>query len=314
MKIFVAGATGALGRPLINQLLTAGHEVIGMTRSEQRARLLAEQGATPEIIDVFDADAVQAALNRIKPDVVIDQLTSLPKTYTRKSMSAAASLDDRTRRGGKNLQTAAQAVGVHRYIIQSCAFWYAPGVGLADEETPFAFDSSPAIAAGTRMYAGLEQRLLCAEGLEGTALRYGFFYGPGTWFAPDGNVAHQVRQQQFPIVGDGQGVYSWIHIEDAAAATVAAVKHGISGVYNIVDDDPTEMRVWLPAYARWLGAEPPLQVSIEETLQTQDADAVYYATQLRGASNVKAKRELGFQPRPLEWLAQIPTIATKGMS
>ncbi|MBE9171153.1 NAD(P)-dependent oxidoreductase [Pleurocapsales cyanobacterium LEGE 06147] len=311
MKIFVAGATGAIGRPLITGLLAAGHNVIGMTRSEERARFLAEQGATPEIMDVFDADGVRIALNRIKPDVAIEQLTSLPKTYTRKSMSAAASLDNLTRReGGANLQAAAQAAGVHRYIIQSCAFWYAPGTGLADEETPFAFDSSPAIAAGTRMYAELEQRVLSAEGLEGIALRYGFFYGPGTWFASDGDVANQVRQQQFPLVGDGQGVWSWIHIEDAAAATVAAVECGKLGAYNIVDDEPTQMREWLPAYARWLGAKPPLQVSIEETLRTQGADSVYYATQLRGASNAKAKLELGFQPRPLEWLAQIPTTVT----
>lgn len=303
MKIFIAGATGAIGRPLIGQLITAGYHVVGMTRSSQRAHFLAEQGVIPEIIDVFDAAAVHSVLNRIKPDVVIDQLTALPRTYTRKSMSASASLNDRTHQeGGANLLAAAQAVGVQRYIIQSCAFWYAPGSGLATEATPFAFNSSPAIAAGTRMYANLEQRVLSARGLEGIALRYGFFYGPGTWYAVNGDMAQQVCQQQFPIVGDGRGVWSWVHIEDAAAATVAAVEQGASGVYNIVDDNPAQMDVWLPAYARWLEAKPPFRVSLEETLQTQDADAVYYATLLRGASNVKAKCELGFEPRSLEWL------------
>ncbi|HEY9652769.1 MAG TPA: NAD(P)-dependent oxidoreductase, partial [Coleofasciculaceae cyanobacterium] len=299
----VAGATGAMGRPLIRQLLNAGYDVIGMTRSPHKASFLAEQGALPEILDIFDADAVRAVFLRTQPNVVIDVLTALPKTLTRESMIAAAALDDRTRRvGGTNLQAAAQSVGVHRYILQSSAFWYAPGIGLADESTAFALEASPAIASGTRMYADLEQRVLSANSLEGIALRYGFFYGSETWYASNGAIANQVRKQEFPIVGDGQGVWSWVHIEDAAAATVAAVEQGKAGAYNIVDDRPLEQRVWLPAYAGWLGANPPQRVSVEDTLQTQGADAVYYATQLRGASNTKAKRELGFQPRSLEWL------------
>jgi 2-alkyl-3-oxoalkanoate reductase len=308
MKVLIAGATGAIGRPFIAHLTAAGHEVVGMTRSAARSQLLLQQGATPEIVDVFDAGAVHAVLERTKPDAVVDQLTALPKTYTRQSMAAAASLNDRTRlEGGANLQAAAQAAGVYRYIVQSSAFWYAPGSGLADEATAFAFDASPAIAAGTRTYAELEQRVLSAEHWEGIALRYGFFYGPGTWYAPGGDMAHQIRQQQFPIVGLGAGVWSWIHIEDAAAATVAAVERGSAGAYNIVDDYPTPMQEWLPAYAHWLNANPPLQVTLEAALQSQDADAVYYATQLRGASNTKAKRELGFAPRPLEWLIHAPT-------
>lgn len=303
MKVFVAGSTGAIGRPLIAQLLNAGYDVFGMTRSEARSHRLAEQGATPVVVNVLDAEAVDEAIHRIQPNVVIDQLTSLPQTYTRQSMQAAAARNAHTRQqGGAHLQNAAESAGVHCYILQSCAFWYAPGPGLADEDTLFAFESSPAIAAGTRMYADLEQRVLSASNLDGIALRYGFFYGPGTWYAPDGDMAQQVRQQQFPIVGEGQGVWSWIHVEDAAAATVAVVEHGTKGVYNIVDDNPTEMRVWLPAYASWLGAEPPLQVSVEKILKTQDADTVYYATRLRGASNAKAKQALGFQPRSLEWL------------
>jgi nucleoside-diphosphate-sugar epimerase len=307
MRVFVAGATGAIGRPLIRQLIAAGYQVVAITRSSQRAHSLAEQGAIPEYVDIFDAEAVHTVLNRTRPDVVIDQLTALPKTYTRQSMRAAASLNDHTRQTGRtNLLTAAQAVGVHRYIMQSCAFWYAPGVGLATEATPFALHSSPAIAAGTRIYANLEQRLLSTSGIEGIALRYGFFYGPGTWYAVDGDMAQQVRQQQFPILGDGQGVWSWIHVEDAAIATVAAVEQGRSGAYNIVDDTPAQMDVWLPAYAHWLEAKPPLRISSQAALQSQDADAVYYATKLRGASNLKAKQELSFQPRSLEWLVHTP--------
>ncbi|MBD2451258.1 NAD(P)-dependent oxidoreductase [Nostoc sp. FACHB-152] len=303
MKVLIAGATGAIGRPLVTQLIQAEYDVTGLTRSPQNANFLTQQGAKSEIIDIFDADAVHTTLSRIQPEVVIDLLTALPKNYAPESMSAATALDHRTRReGGANLQIAAQAAGVRRYILQSSAFWYAPGIGLADEETPFAFDSTPGIAAGTRMYADIEHRLLSANTLEGIVLRYGLFYGTGTWYASDGDMANMVRKQQFPIVGDGQGVWSWIHVEDAAAATVAAIEQGKLGIYNIVDDRPLELRVWLSAYADWLGAKPPVQVSVADTLKTQGADAVYYATQLRGASNLKAKREINFQPRSLQWL------------
>ncbi len=148
----------------------------------------------------------------------------------------------------------------------------------------------------------IERRLLTTPNLEGIALRYGFFYGPGTWFAPDGDVAQQVRQQQFPIVGNGEGVWSWLHIEDAAIATVAAAERGNPGVYLITDDRPLQVREWLPAFAQWINAPPPPQISVEDALKASGADAVYYGTQMRGVSNAKAKRELNFQPRPLEWI------------
>jgi nucleoside-diphosphate-sugar epimerase len=172
---------------------------------------------------------------------------------------------------------------------------------LADEDTPLAFDASPAVAADARVIAELEQRLLGSPNLEAMALRYGFFYGPGTWFNPDGDVAQQVRQQQFPIVGNGAGTWSWLHIEDAARATVAAAEQGEPGVYLIANDQPLPVRQWLPAFARWLDAPPPPQVSVEQALKFSGPDAVYYGTQMRGVSNAKAKRELNFRPRPLEW-------------
>ncbi len=303
MKIFVAGATGAIGRPLIAQLLAQGHEVVALTRSLEKAQTLAEQGVELAIADVFDADAVKAAITRVQPEVVIEQLTSLPKTYTSESMSAASALNTRIRReGGSNVLAAAQAAGVRRYLRQSIAFWAIPGAGLADEETPLAFDASPAVAADAHIVTEIERDLLGNPNLEGIALRYGFLYGPGTWFAPDGDVAQQVLQQQFPIVGNGEGVWSWLHIEDAAIATVAAAERGNPGIYLITNDRPLEVREWLPAFARWLNAPPPPQISIEEALEIGGADAVYYGTQMRGASNAKAKRELNFQPRPLEWL------------
>ncbi|MEH1907967.1 NAD-dependent epimerase/dehydratase family protein [Nostoc sp.] len=303
MKIFVAGATGAIGRPLIAQLLGLGHDVVALTRSPERARTLAEQGVEPAIADVFDADAVKAAITRAQPEVVIEQLTSLPKTYTGESMSAAAPVNTRIRReGGANVLAAAQAAGVRRYLRQSIAFWAVPGAGLADEETPLAFDASPAVAADAHIVTEIERRLLETPNLEGIALRYGFLYGRGTWFAADGDVAQQVRQQKFPIVGNGEGVWSWVHIEDAVIATIAAVDRGNPGIYLITDDQPLAVRQWLSAYAQWLNAPPPTQISVEDALLLSGADAVYYGTQMRGASNVKAKRELNFQPRPLEWI------------
>jgi nucleoside-diphosphate-sugar epimerase len=209
------------------------------------------------------------------------------------------------------LLAAAQAAGVRRYLRQSIAFWAVPGPGLADEETPLAFDASPAVAADVRVVTELEQRLLGDPEIEGIALRYGFFYGPGTWFNPDGDVARQVREQQFPIVGNGEGVWSWLHIEDAAMATVAAAERGNPGIYLIANDQPLPVREWLPAFAQWVNAPPPPQISVEDALKTSGgADAVYYGTQMRGVSNAKAKRELNFQPRPLEWLTNTAGLAS----
>ena len=306
MKFFVAGGTGAIGRPLVAKLLAKGHTVVALTRSPEDAPGLIERGIEPAIADVFDPDAVKAVLSRAQPEVVIEQLTALPRTYTRESMSAAAPLNTRIRlEGGANVLAAAKAAGVRRYLRQSIAFWAIPGPGLADEQTPLALDASPAVAADARLVTELEQRLLGSLDIEGIILRYGFLYGPGTWFNPDGDVAKQVRQQQFPIVGNGEGVWSWLHIEDTAIATVAAAEHGNPGTYIIANDEPLPVRQWLPAFAQWLDAPPPPQISVEDALKASGgADAIYYGTQMRGASNAKAKRELNFQPRPLEWIVK----------
>jgi nucleoside-diphosphate-sugar epimerase len=181
MKIFIAGGTGAIGRPLIAELLAKGHTVAALTRSHEKAQALVEQGIEPAIADVFDADSIKAALRRIQPEILIEQLTALPKTYTRESMSAAAPFNRRIRlEGGANVLAAAQAAGVRRYLRQSIAFWGVPGPGLADELTPLAFDASPAVSADVRVVAEIERRLLEIPNVEGIALRYGFFYGPGT--------------------------------------------------------------------------------------------------------------------------------------
>jgi nucleoside-diphosphate-sugar epimerase len=304
MKIFIAGGTGAIGRPLIAELLAKGHTLITLTRSPEKAQALMDQGIEPAIADIFDADAVKSVVRRTRPDVVIEQLTALPKTYTRESMSAAAAFNHRIRlEGGANVLAAAEAAGVRRYLRQSVAFWAVPGPGLADEETPLARDASPAVAAEARVITELEHRLLKSPDIEGIILRYGFFYGPGTWFHPAGDVASQGRQRQFPIIGNGEGVWSWLHIEDAANATALAVEQGHPGIYLIANDQPLPVREWLPAFAGWLKAPSPPRISVEEALKKEGgADAVYYGTQMRGVSNAKAKRDLHFQPRPLEWL------------
>lgn len=303
MRVFIAGATGAIGRPLIRRLVADRHTVFGMVRSPDGGAALSDAGAEAVVADALDSASVEDAVMRVRPDVIINELTSLPRHYTPTEMKAAAERDARVRlEGNKNLLAGAQAAGVRRLMVQSAAFWYAPGDGLADETQPFAFDASPAVAAGSRRYAELEASVLSRSDIEGVALRYGFFYGPGTWFVPEGDIGDQARQQQVPIIGEGEGVSSWVHIEDAAAATVSALDCP-SGAYNLVDDDPIEQCVWLPAFARFCGAPPPPHVTEEQAIQAAGPDAVYYATRLRGASNSKAKQELRFKPRRLEWLS-----------
>lgn len=301
MKILVAGASGAIGQPLIDCLIHYGHEAYGITRSQERAQVIAASGGKPIILDVLQKDAVASAISSIKPDVIIDMLTSLPKTYTPESMSKAAELDAKVRsEGGQHLQSAAESTGVKRYIVQSSGFWYAPGLGLADESETFAFEATPGISSGAHLYADIEKRVLQSNLIEGVALRFGFFYGPGTWYSPEGDMGVRIRRREFPIIGSGQGVWNFVHILDAAKAAAAAV-YCSPGAYNIVNDNPSKMNDWVPAFAKYLGAPAPGYIKEEEALKTRGQDAVYYATKLRGASNAKAKHDFNFEPRTFEW-------------
>ena len=301
MKILIAGASGAIGRPLVHRLRANRHEVFALTRSPNSAPLR-EIGAEPLVADALDAAAVKVAIGRIRPDAVINELTSLPRHYTPTEMRAASERDHEVRvEGNKNLLAALRDAGVRRYLLQSSGFWYEPGAGLADESLPFISRASPGVEAGARAYLELEASASATPGIEFVALRYGFFYGPGTWYTREGDMGDQVRRQQVSIIGAGQGVSSFVHIDDAAEATAEALE-GPPGAYNIVDGNPSPQHSWLAAFAKAAGAPAPPRISEDEALRASGPDAVYYATRLRGAWNEKARRELKFSPRPLEWI------------
>lgn len=300
MKIFVAGATGALGLPLVRVLRTMGHQVTGMTRAGIGEHRLRELGAGVSIADAFDADAVRDAIDAAAPDVVIDQLTWLPADPA--DLIRSMPNDTRLHReGGGNLLAAAREAGVRRYMMQSRGFYLDAREGeLADENAALDKQAPGVVGDSARAIAEYEERVLASTPLEAIVLRYGFFHGPGTWYAPDGAIADQVRNRQSHIIGQGNAVWSFVHIDDAVAATVAALD-APPGVYNIVDDDPLPVATWLPAFARWVGAPQPPRTSVDDALRSSGEEAVYYHTRLNGASNSRAKQLLGFAPRPLPW-------------
>jgi 2-alkyl-3-oxoalkanoate reductase len=300
MKIFVAGATGAIGLPLVRALCTLGHQVIGMTRTGRGSDRLRELGAEVSNADAFDPKAVRTAIETASPDVVIDQLTSLPANPA----DILKSIPDDTRlhrEGGANLLAAARELGVGRYILQSKGFYLdAPAGQLAHESAKLRYDAPGAIGESARTMGAYEDRVLASPPLDGVVLRYGFFYGPGTWYRPGGGIADQARRGEALIVGEGNAVWSFVHIDDAVAATVASLT-AEPGVYNIVDDNPLLVADCLLAFARWVEAPEPARVSVEDALKVAGAEAVYFHTGLTGAANSRAKAQLGFRPRPLLW-------------
>ena len=304
MRVLVAGATGAIGRPLVPLLSTAGHEVIGLTRSAEKAEALRLTGAEAVVADALDAAAVERAVADAAPDVVVHQLTALPDDYEPRALAKAYPRTSRLRREGtRNLLAAARACGAKRVVAQSIAFIYAPeGDALKDETARPWVDAPQPFGEALAACLDLERQVTEAGGgLEGVVLRYGFFYGPATYYARDGSIARQVLRRRLPVVGGGDGVFSHVHVDDAAAATVAAVEGGATGVYNVVDDDPAPMREWLPLYAEALGAPRPLRVPAVLARLVAGRATVEMATVLRGASNAKARTELGWTPRWASW-------------
>jgi 2-alkyl-3-oxoalkanoate reductase len=302
MKVFVAGATGVIGRRLVPMLVERGHEVTAMTRSPEKADEIRAMRAAPAIRDVFDAEGLRAEIAGAAPDAIVHELTDLPPNVDPRKAAEQLEGNDRIREEGtRNLVDAALAAGVRRMIAQSIAFVYAFGGGLKTEDDPL-FDDAPfPWSRAVRSVHALEDAVTKTEGLEGIVLRYGFFYGPGSSYAPGGHWAREVGRRRFPIVGKGSGVFSFIHIDDAAAATAAALEHGPPGIYNVVDDEPAPLREWLPLYAEALGAKKPLRVPKLLARLAAGRYTTQMATGLSGASNARAKNELGWQPRYSSW-------------
>jgi nucleoside-diphosphate-sugar epimerase len=303
MRVFVAGATGALGKQLVPKLVAAGHDVVGMTRSEERADLVRQLGAEPAIADALDPEAVGAVVSAARPEVIVHELTALSAApIDLRHMDRTFAQTNRLRTEGTDiLLSAARAAGTRRVVAQSFAGWaHRSGGAVKTEEEPF--DPNPP-AAVRELVAGiryLENTVTGAAPIEGLALRYGGFYGPGTslqFDPPAGEQTEAILDRKWPIVGSGGGILSFVHIEDAADATAIAVERGAPGVYNVVDDNPTPVRDWLPEAARELGAKQPFHVPRWLGRLFAGEAATLMMTELRGASNAKAKRELGWTPR-----------------
>jgi nucleoside-diphosphate-sugar epimerase len=311
MKVFVAGATGALGRQLVPQLVARGHEVVGMTRTASKQDALRALGARPVVADALDPDAVAGAVASAEPEVIVHELTALSGKVSLRDArhperSSGVIMTNRLRtEGTDHLLAAGRAVGARRFVAQSIpAFRFArTGEPVVTEADPVDPNPPAAMRTGLAAILHLEQAVTTIEWGEGLVLRYGSFYGPGTGFsrAPDAVMAAPIRKRRFPLVGDGGGVWSFVHIEDAAAATVAAVERGRPGIYNVVDDDPAPVREWLPALASALDAKPPRRVPRWLARLAAGETAAVMMTDVRGASNAKAKRELRWQPRYPSW-------------
>jgi nucleoside-diphosphate-sugar epimerase len=311
MKVFVAGASGALGAQLVPMLVAAGHEVVAMTRTASKQDGLRALGARPVVADALDPDAVASVVGEAEPEVIVHQLTALSgkmsiRDARHPDRSSMAKMTNRLRtEGTDHLLAAGRAAGARRFVAQSFgAFRYArTGGPVQTEADPLDPDPPAPLRPVVEGLLYLEDAVTTIEWGEGLALRYGGFYGPGTGIslATDAVMAAPIRKRRFPIVGDGGGVWSHIHIEDAAAATAVAVEQGPPGIYYIVDDEPAPVRQWLPVLASALDAKPPRHVPRWLGRLAAGEAATIMMTEARGASNAKAKRELGWQLRYPSW-------------
>jgi 2-alkyl-3-oxoalkanoate reductase len=304
MRIFVAGATGALGRRLVPLLIAGGHQVTAMTRSPAKADGLRAAGAEPVVADALDREAVLLAVTAARPEVVVHQLTDLAGTTNLRKFDAGFAATNRLRtEGTDHLLAAARAAGTRRFVAQSFAGWPFARIGgpVKTEDDPLDPDPPAELRRTLDAIRQLEAAVLGAQGIEGLVLRYGGFYGPGTSAGAGGYMLDELRRRRFPIVGAGTGVWSFIHIDDAATATAAAVERGAPGLYQIVDDDPAPVSDWLPALAAAAGARPPRRVPVGLARLLGGEHSVVLMTEVRGAANAKARRELGWAPTYRSW-------------
>jgi len=307
MKIFIAGASGAIGSQLVPQLVARGHEVVGTTRSAAKTGTLRALGAEPVIVDVIDPDAVADVVAKAEPEVIVHQATALAGPLSMRNVKRMAAATNRLRsEGTDHLLAAGRAVGVGRFVAQSnFAMLERAGGPVADESGRIEPNPPADGKEAADAMRHLEEAVTGITWADGIVLRYGGFYGPGTGIeaAPDAVMAGLIRKRRFPIVGGGGGVWSMVHIVDAASATVAAIERGKPGIYHVADDEPAPVRDFLPVLARALGAKPPRRVPAWVARSLAGRAAVDTMTRVRGISSEKAKRELG-------WTLQYPSWRT----
>ena len=300
MRIFVAGATGVIGRPIVRALAGRGHEVTGSTTRPDGFKVVEGLGGRPVVMDGLDESAVRRVIVEVEPEVVINEMTSLAVSSS--DYGSWLAVTDRLRNEGtKAVMTAAQEAGARRVISQSGAYMIEPGAGPSDEDSPPYVQGPGAVGAHVRATVAGEEKVLDTPGVEGLVLRYGFFYGEGTALGPDGDWAKAVQVGELPVVGDGGGCFPFIHVDDAVSATLLAVENGDPGIYNVVGDEIAPQSDWIPYLAELLGAPKPGRVSADEAAILVGPQAVYYGTQLRPVSNDKAKAKLGLALEHPSW-------------
>ncbi len=303
MRVLLAGATGAIGRRLVPALVGAGHDVTGTSRSKEGLDLIAAMGGRGVRMNALDAAEVGTVVAEAEPEVVIHQLTSIeaidPKDF---DSSFEATIALRTK-GIDHLVEASIGTGASRFIAQSFTGWTNQRTGgpIKTEEDPLDTDPAKSSVKTMAAIAYLESTVTTASRIEGLVLRYGNLYGPGTGFAAGGDTYEAVQARKLPIVGGGAGVWSFVHVDDAAGATVNALNHGTTGLYNIVDDEPAPISEWLPAYAEAIGARPPRRVPAWLAKGSIGEQGVRLMTETRGSANAKAKDELDWQPQHPTW-------------
>jgi nucleoside-diphosphate-sugar epimerase len=304
MKIFLAGATGAVGKSLVPLLLGRGHRVFATTRKPANAASLRAAGAEPVIVDGLDRKGLLEAVGSARPDVVAHEMTGLAGMSSLRNIDETLALTNRLRtEGTEYLLAAARAAGARRFVAQSFTGWpnARDGSRVKTETDPLDADPAPRTERTLEAIRRLESMVLGSADVAGVVLRYGAFYGPGTGIGLGGEVAEAVRKRRFPMVGNGAGVWSFVHIADVAEATRVAIEGGPAGLYNIVDDDPAEVSAWLPELARAVGAKPPYHVPAWLGRLLIGEAGVRMMTEQRGSSNAKAKQLLGWQPAWASW-------------